>query len=146
MATNKGGRPPIVINWQIFDALCGVQATLTELAGHFGCSEDTIERAVQRDHGMGFAEYFAQKRGKGLLSLRRKQFALALGGDRTMLIWLGKQHLGQREPIAITGADGGPVKHQDVPASAEERAAAVEDLMKKAEERRADMRKRGVAR
>jgi len=37
------------------------------------------------------------KRGmdKGCLSLRHKQFNLAKGGDKTMLIWLGKQLLGQ---------------------------------------------------
>jgi hypothetical protein len=28
------------------------------------------------------------------MSLRRKQVAMALDGDRTMLIWLGKQLLG----------------------------------------------------
>lgn len=42
------------------------------------------------------------------ISLRRKQIQLADDGDRTMLIWLGKQHLGQRDKFdsQITGKDG----------------------------------------
>ena len=39
------------------------------------------------------------------MSLRRKQYELALEGDRTMLIWLGKQHLGQSEPYKKTEAE-----------------------------------------
>ncbi|NUQ11245.1 MAG: hypothetical protein HUU26_02795 [Gemmatimonadaceae bacterium] len=96
---HKGGRPPIAISWPILDALLSVQATLVEVAEHFGYSEDTIQRAVEREHGVGFAEYSAQKRAKGKLSLRRKQFQLALGGDRTMLIWLGKQYLCSRKAV-----------------------------------------------
>lgn len=33
--------------------------------------------------------------------LRAKQFEVALGGDKTMLIWLGKQRLGQSEKTAV---------------------------------------------
>ena len=40
-----------------------------------------------------------QSRDRGLLSLRRAQIRAALDGNPTMLIWLGKQMLGQKEPI-----------------------------------------------
>lgn len=129
------------------DALLGVQATLVEVAAHFHCSEDTIERAVERDHGMGFAEYRDKKSGTGKLSLRRKQFALALGGpdgrggffppNVTMLIWLGKQYLGQADRAELTGKDGGPIETRDVDDTrTAERAAAIL--------RRAEMRKLGA--
>jgi hypothetical protein len=36
---------------------------------------------------------------KGRVALRSKQFELALAGNPTMLIWLGKQVLGQRDKI-----------------------------------------------
>lgn len=97
----KGGRPRIQINWDEFDKLCAIQCTQTEIAGWFQCSVDTIERAVDRDKGMGFADYYTQKAGSGKISLRRQQWQLALKGDKTMLIWLGKQYLGQNEKSEI---------------------------------------------
>lgn len=91
------GRPRAVINWKALDALCMAQCTLTEIAAHLGVSEDTIERAVSRERGMSFAEYFEQKRKAGFASLRRKQHQIAMEGNVTMLIWLGKQWLGQSD-------------------------------------------------
>lgn len=98
-----GGRPGIGIDWAEFDRLCEVQCTLAELAAHFRVSEDTVERAVRRDHGTSFADYFAQKRKAGFVSLRRKQWELAMAGNATMLIFLGKQLLGQsdRHEVAL---------------------------------------------
>ncbi len=86
------------IAWPEFDKLCSIQCTLREIAAYFDCSEDTIERACKRDKKLGFAEYYGQKAGIGKISLRRKQFEVAMSGDKTMLIWLGKQLLGQAEP------------------------------------------------
>jgi hypothetical protein len=93
----KVGRPRIQIDWKKFDDLCADQCTLREIASAFDCSEDTIERAVKRTYKVNFAEYFSLKRCRGFISLRRKQMELALSGDKTMLIWLGKQYLGQAE-------------------------------------------------
>jgi len=33
------------------------------------------------------------------IEIRRKQLALAMGGDVRMLIWLGKQYLGQSDKV-----------------------------------------------
>jgi hypothetical protein len=35
-------------------------------------------------------------------SIRRKQIAVGLAGNVTMLIWLGKQHLAQRQLVLCT--------------------------------------------
>ncbi|RTL05201.1 hypothetical protein EKK58_08615 [Candidatus Dependentiae bacterium] len=96
---SKTGRPRIEINWDEMAKLMSIQATLREVAGWFECSEDTIERACLRDQGLTFAEYSVQKRQSGKISLRRKQFEVALKGDGnvSMLIWLGKQYLEQGE-------------------------------------------------
>lgn len=91
------GRPLIEINWEQFDKLCSIQCSQREIASWFDCSVDTIDRAVKRVKGMNFAEYFEQKRGKGKIALRRKQYEVANGGNVTMLIWLGKQYLNQSE-------------------------------------------------
>ena len=97
----KRGPKIIEINWVDFDKLCHMQAPLSEIASWFDCSEDTIERRVKEEHGMKFADYYAQKRGKGKVALRRKQFDVAMSGDKTMLIWRGKQYLGQQDQVHI---------------------------------------------
>jgi hypothetical protein len=43
-------------------------------------------------------------------SLRRKQFEVAMEGHPTMLIWLGKQYLDQRDKNEVTGVDGQPLQ------------------------------------
>ena len=103
-------RPRKQIDWEEFDKLCMIQATQGEIAAWFDCTVDTIENAVKREHKVRFSEYFAQKRGKGKISLRRKQFQVALSGNVTMLIWLGKQLLGQRDKHEHTGEDGAAMK------------------------------------
>jgi len=96
---HKRGPKLIQLDWEEFDKLCAMQATLEEIASWFDCSADTIERAVKRDQGMKFAEYFAQKSGKGKISLRRVQWQLALKGNVAMVIFLGKNYLGQSDKI-----------------------------------------------
>lgn len=101
----KMGRKVIEIDWNEFDKLCSFQCTLAEIASWFDVSEDTIERRVKEYSGETFADYYKQKRGAGFVSLRRKQFEVAMSGDKTMLIWLGKQYLGQRENDIYTNQD-----------------------------------------
>ena len=91
------GRPKIEIDWNTVDKLCGIQATLREIASFLGVSEDTIERRCKEEKKMRFAEYFEQKRGTGKISIRRKQYEVAMSGNVSMLIWLGKQYLGQSD-------------------------------------------------
>lgn len=99
-------RPRKEINWEEFDKLCAIQCTQKELADWFDVSVDTIERAVKREKNCGFAEYYAQRRGKGKISLRRAQFQAAMNGNTALLIWLGKQYLGQTERIIHEESDG----------------------------------------
>lgn len=104
-------RPRKEINWDDVDKLCGLQCTEEEIAQFLGISVDTLGRACQRDQKMSFAEYFGQKRGLGRVSLRRAQWQLAQKGNPTMLIWLGKQYLNQRDRSSHehSGPGGGPI-------------------------------------
>ena len=104
----KIGRPSKInlIDWDQFDKLCGIQCTEEEIAVWFNCSVDTIERAIKKEKKITFAEYFAQKRGKGKVALRRKQMEVALAGNITMLIWLGKQYLDQKDKQEHSGEIG----------------------------------------
>lgn len=94
---SNAGRPRIEIDWEEFDKLCALQCTQEEIAAWFNCSADTIDRRVKETYNANFAEIFAQKAGKGKISLRRKQMSVAQSGNVTMLIWLGKQYLGQSD-------------------------------------------------
>lgn len=97
----KRGAIAFTPDWEEFGKLCGIQCTLSEIAAYYDVSEDTIERAVKRTHKLKFAEYFKQKRKKGFVSLRRTMWQLALKGDKTMLIWLSKQHLKFSEKMTV---------------------------------------------
>lgn len=99
------GRPRVAIDWKVFDALCAVRCTLAEIAGHFQCSEDSIERACRRDRKQGFADCYRQKATVGAVALRRKQFALAMSGNVVMCIFLGKQMLGQQDKTLVETRD-----------------------------------------
>lgn len=114
--TNKGGRPRKELDQHTFEGLCEVQCTLEEIAHVLDVSEDTVERWCKRTYELGFADAYKKFSAAGKTSLRRYQFDLAKKGNAIMLIWLGKQYLGQREPLATTG--GGnidvPVPRQEI--------------------------------
>lgn len=94
------GRPQKEIDQSLFEKLCGLQCTLTEIAGIFDCSEDTIERWCKRTYDEGFAETYKKHSAAGKLSLRRAQFRLA-EKSAAMAIFLGKNYLGQSDNVVI---------------------------------------------
>lgn len=98
----KVGRPRKEIDWEEVDKLLAIHANEEEVAGWFECSVDTIYNRCLEDHGMNFSEYYKQKRSTGRISLRRKQFQTAMNGNVSMLIWLGKQWLGQVDKQEIS--------------------------------------------
>lgn len=106
------GAPRKEIDFDELDKLCAIQSTEEEIAGWFDMSIETLKVRVKEKFGMTFLEYFAQKRGKGKISLRRKQYQTAMSGNPTMLIWLGKQTkwLNQKDKHEISGDEKAPLK------------------------------------
>lgn len=102
-----------------------------DLAGYFRVSESTIDRFVKRQFKMGFDELRDKRFGTTRMALRQKQIERALGGCKTMLVWLGKQYLDQSEKIdqntKLTAADLKEIKinwaDEDDPPNAETNAA-----------------------
>ena len=94
---NKGGGVIKEIDYTKLDAMCAIQCTGEECAAILGIDYDTLNNGLKRDGKGGFSEYFKLKGASGKMSLRRKQFEQASSGNSTMLIWLGKQWLGQAE-------------------------------------------------
>ena len=112
MAENKGGRPRKDIDQRVFEDLCGILCTKNEICSMFHCDEKTLTRWCKRTYGKGFADIYKELAADGISSLRRAQFKRALKGSDTMLIWLGKNYLGQsdKNQIEIFGKDGGAIE------------------------------------
>ena len=100
------GRPKYVLNdagKKLIEDLARFSCTDVEIASIMGVSIDTLQ---SYDNLASFTECKEKGRERGKGSLRRKQYEIAMGGNVTMLVWLGKQYLGQREKIeASVGTD-----------------------------------------
>ena len=71
------------------EQLAGFGCTNREIASFFDCSETTLTR--------NYGDFLTKGREKGKIRLRQLQWRAAERGNTSMLIWLGKQVLGQSE-------------------------------------------------
>lgn len=85
------GRPKLNINPEEVLKLARLHCTMEEMAGFFGCSVDTLENR--------FSDVINKGRKEGKMKLRDMQLQAAMKGNVVMLIWLGKQMLGQSDKI-----------------------------------------------
>jgi len=83
-------RPRKKLDPEMITSLSAIGCTVEQIGVILKCSKDTLERR--------FAACIKEGRENGNKTLLKKQFELAMAGDRTMLIWLGKQRLNQHEP------------------------------------------------
>lgn len=103
MTTNKrkkkkGGAPKKLIDYSKLDKLCAIHCTGEECAAILEVDYDTLNNSLKSDGFGGFSDYFKKKSASGKMSLRRRQYTKAVDeGNPTMLIWLGKQWLGQKD-------------------------------------------------
>lgn len=101
----RTGRPKKEIDEKVFENLCAIQCTETEICSVMECSEDTLNRWCKKTYSMTFADTFKNKSKRGKASLRRTQFKLA-EKSAAMAIFLGKQYLGQRDEPEQTVESG----------------------------------------
>ena len=101
------GRPRVNIDWDKVINLLIAGCSGAEIAGNLGFSRETIYARCQQDNGIPFSQLKTQYHTKGDSLLRSKQFEKALKGvgDNTMLVWLGKNRLKQKDREDITVAD-----------------------------------------
>ena len=101
MADGKPGPPEKPINWDLLDNLLVSGCSASEIAPHFNIHPETLYDRVKEKYGIYWTEYSAKMKYKGEALLRATQFAKATGsstkGDNTMLVWLGKTRLAQRD-------------------------------------------------
>jgi hypothetical protein len=100
-------RPKIIIDFDAVKRLAAVMATDEEIASYFGCSVDTLTR-----RGEEYRQAKEAGRQAGALNLRRYQIEAAKAKNPTMLIWLGKQYLGQKDKTEVehSGAIARPLQ------------------------------------
>jgi len=92
-----------------------IQCTRDEICDILGMSDTTLNRRIKEQGIPGvdnFEALYKKHQGEGKASLRRAQWKAAQDGNPTMLVWLGKQMLGQKDKQELSGPDGGaiPVK------------------------------------
>ena len=90
----KMGRPKKKLNLKLAEKLAAVMCTQEEIAGILDVSVDTLQRNPE------FCGIYKKAQETAKMSLRRSQYKRALNGDTTMLIWLGKVYLGQKETVS----------------------------------------------
>ena len=87
-------RPLKKIDEQAIQKLAQMHCTFDEIAEFCEVSTKTLQR--------NYVHLIKKGRDMGKISLRRAQFEKALSGNVVMQIWLGKQHLDQRDKIEQT--------------------------------------------
>jgi hypothetical protein len=108
-APKKLGRKPTPIDLTEVRKLAQMQCTDSEMAAWFNLTRQAFSIRLQKSAEL--RECVDRGRESGKASLRRMQWQAAEGGDRTMLVWLGKQYLGQsdKQQNEVSGPEGKPV-------------------------------------
>lgn len=95
-------RPRKEITQDEFEKLCFLRCTQQEIMSWFGIdTKDTLNNRIRDIYGEEhcFSTIYEQKAQGGRLAIRRKQFQVAESGNVSMLIWLGKNWLGQSDQL-----------------------------------------------
>ncbi len=100
-------KPNYHIDWEEVKRFAIAGSSGVEIAAYYGIGPECLYDRCRKDKGMYYSAFQAQCKQKGDVLIREKQYELALEKDRVMLIWLGKQRLGQKE---------NPTDHHEMPA------------------------------
>ena len=82
------------IDTKQLEQLASFGCTNREIASFFGCSEDLIKKS--------YSQFITKGQDEGKTRLRKLQWTAAEKGNVPMLIWLGKQVLGQTDKQELT--------------------------------------------
>jgi hypothetical protein len=107
MAKNKMGRPPFTLTDEQFktiEGLARIQCTQLEICDIYNVTDKPLNAALKKHSGVTFSDLIKRNMSHGKASIRRGQFKLGTEKlNPTMLIWLGKQYLGQKDQVENTG-------------------------------------------
>lgn len=98
-------RPRKPFSWEVLDAVLPLGASLAYCAERLNVCIDTVENRIKEKYGITFSEYREKKREVIKLQLHKKQIDVAMQGNVSMLIWLGKVLLNQREHVEFNATE-----------------------------------------
>lgn len=117
------GRTPLDINPEQVEAMAAIGCTVEEIAGVFGCDKGTIYNRFSTEINKG--------RNGLKRRLRKAQLEAAFKGNVTMLIFLGKNILGQSDKVE-TKVEA----KVETTLTEEEKATKIAEILKAAESRK----------
>jgi len=89
----------------MLERLATRQASNRELAEVLGIAESSLRALLRRDPN--FRADLERARELGKAQLRCRQWDVAMSGDVTMLLWLGRQYLGQSDQSCVEFDEAG---------------------------------------
>jgi hypothetical protein len=95
---NPIGPPKKEISWEVFEQLCAIQCTQSEICSVLKIHDDTLRVRCLEQYGEEYSAIYKRYSESGKSSLRRYQFMQAKTKP-AMAIWLGKQWLKQTDTI-----------------------------------------------
>lgn len=97
-----GTKNKVPFDWDKVGKMIVCGSTATEVAGSYGKTLGGMYRNFEDQNGYKFSIFYNHCRSIRLNLLRASQTRNALQGDTSMLKFLGKNELGQREKIDVT--------------------------------------------
>lgn len=97
---SKMGRPRKEVDLLKAQQLANLMCTGEEIAAVLEVDYDTLVSRIE-EQGLTFSEWYKKAASEAKASLRRQQWLAAKDGNVTMLIWLGKNMLGQTDKQEI---------------------------------------------
>jgi hypothetical protein len=97
---NKVGRPVKTIDWKLVEKLCYIQCTEQEIADFVLVDITTLKYKCKKEQNMDFSCFYAQKKGQGKISLRRRISQAIDSGDpryNAILIFAAKNLIGWKD-------------------------------------------------
>jgi len=91
---NKAGRPKLELNEETIFKLASLNVSVKDIADILQCSKRALEN--------NYLDVINEGRANLKTSILRKQYEVGITDKNvTMLIWMGKQHLGQADKKAV---------------------------------------------
>ena len=97
----KGGRPRKEIDYKIFENLCFLQCTKSEICSALGIDEGTLDKRLKEHYKESFSVIYKKHSEGGKISLRRMLYEHAKKNPATA-IFLSKNLLGYRDQPEVS--------------------------------------------
>lgn len=126
-------RHRIALDESIIEEMCKAGCTALSICRALSISPVTLYNWSRREKQLEWEAYKRQFLAIGDDCLRQKQYELAMQGDKALLIWLGKNRLGQRDKQDLT-TNGEKLSQVIYQVATEEQKKDIESLTSSADD------------